>query len=111
MNANKRARICRASTEEFLILLPEEHTVLLEQDPFKAAILAKILRFTPLRLEEVLEYLHRYEIDLVLREKAKKAARRALEHYDRPDWQIRGRDAFEEIYNDLKKIYGVNAGE
>ncbi len=110
MNKNKRARICRASTEAFLILLQKEYTFLLEQDVFKAAILAKILRFTPLQLEEVLEYLHRYEIDLILREKAKKAARTALEHYDRPDWQIRGRDVFEEIYDDLKKIYGVNPG-
>lgn len=107
MNANKRARICRASTKEFLILLHEEHTVLMEQDPFKSTILAKILRFTPLQFEEVLEYLHRYEIDLVLRETAKKAARRALEHYDKPDWQIRGRDVLQEIYDDLKEIYGV----
>ena len=106
MNASKRARICQATTKEFLILLQEEHTVLLEQDPFKATILAKILRSTPLELEEVLEYLHRYEIDLVLREKAKKTARRALD-YDRPDWQIRGRDVLQEIYDDLKEIYGV----
>lgn len=111
MNANKQARICRASTEEFLILLQKEQAFLAEQDAFKAGILAKILRFTPLQLEEVLEYLHRYEIDLVLRDKAKKAARKALEHYDRPDWQFRGQDVFVEIYDDLKEIYGVGKNE
>jgi hypothetical protein len=108
MNANQRARICKASLDEFLLLLKKEHAVLLKQDLFKANILMRILNFTPLQLEEVLEYLHRYEIDLVLRERAKKAARSALEHYDRPDWVIRGKDVFEEIYDDLKVIYGVN---
>lgn len=111
MNANKRARICRVSTEEFLILLQKEHAILAEKDTFKAGILARILRFTPLQLEEVLEYLHRYEIDLVLREAAKKAARKALEHYDRPDLQFRGKDVFVEIYDDLKEIYGVGKNE
>jgi hypothetical protein len=111
MNANKRARICRASTEEFLILLQKEHAILAEQDFFKANILAKILKFTPLTLEEVLVYLHRYEIDLILREAAKKAARNALEYYDRPDLQFRGQDVFGEIYDDLKEIYGVDESE
>ncbi|WP_343633894.1 hypothetical protein [Fluviicola sp.] len=108
MNANERSRICKASTEEFLVLLHKEHKILLEQDLFKANILARILRFTPLELEEVLEYLHRYEIDIVIGKAAKKAARNALEHYDRPDWQIRGRDVFEEIYDDLKRIYEIS---
>ena len=111
MNANKRARICRASTEEFLILLQKELAFLAEQDAFKASILEKILKFTPLQLEDVLEYLHQYEIDLVLREKTKKAARKALEHYDRPDWQFRGKDVFDEIQDDLKEIYEVGKNE
>lgn len=71
----------------------------------------RILHFTPLQLEEVLENLHRYEIDLVLRESAKKAARKALEYYDRPDWQFRGKEVFEEIQADLKKIYGVGQSD
>lgn len=108
MNANQRAKICKESLEEFLLSLKKEHAILLERDLFKANILMRILNFTPLQLEEVLEYLHRYEIDIVLRESAKKAARKALEHYDRPDWQFRGKDVFIEIYDDLKVIYGVD---
>lgn len=111
MNANKRARISRASTEEFLILLQKEHAILAEKDAFKANILAKILRSTPLQLEEVLIYLYRYEIDLVLRETAKKAAKKALEHYDRLDFEFRGADIFSEIYDDLKAIYNVDRSE
>jgi hypothetical protein len=111
MNKNKRARICRASTEEFLILLQKEHAILLEKDVFKANILARILNFTPLDLEEVLIYLYRYEIDLVLRETARKTARKALEYYDQPDFEFRGADTFREIYDDLKEIYGVDRSE
>jgi hypothetical protein len=107
MRANKRARICKASTEEFLILLQKEHAILAEKDAFKANILARILRSTPLTLEEVLIYLYRYEIDLALSETAKKAARKALEYYDRPDFEFRGADTFPEIYDDIKDIYGV----